>query len=216
MAPRKANQPTLTRDQIVAAAIAIVDRDGLETLSMRRLASELGMSPMSLYYHVPDKSSLYDLILEAVMTEIDLSIDDPGKPAVERIVTAAYALRDALLAHPNAVPIALSRSMRTPGQIRPVDAMLGILFEAGVSPTDAVAAVDIIGMYVFGTTAARANHMADGEYHDAMRDSDFSAVTPEEFPNMARVVAESEYLGFDREFDLGLRILANGLVGPHD
>ena len=216
MGPRKANQPTLNRDDIVSAAITIVDRDGLEDLSMRRLAKELGTSTMSLYYHVPDKSALYDLILEAVMDEIDLTADDPSQAPVERVVATACALRDALLAHPNAMPIALSRSLRTRAQLRPAEAMIGVMFEAGATPTEAITAVNIIGQYVYGTTAAHANHLADGEYHDDVRESDLGEATSGDFPNMARILAEGEYLGFDKEFNLGVRILAEGLLAPRD
>ena len=216
MAPRKANQPTLTRDQIVAAAITVVDREGLEGLSMRKLGDELGMSPMSLYYHVPDKSALYDLILEAVMNDIDMSADDPSEPAEERIVAGFYALRTALLAHPNAVQLTLSRSLRTAGQLRPVEALLGMLFDAGLSPTEAVTATDVIGQYVYGSTAAYANHVADTEYHDVLRENDFTAVTPEEFPNMTRAVAQGEYLGFDGEFERGIRVLVRGFLALSD
>ena len=179
---------------------------------MRKLATELGMSPMSLYYHVPDKSALYDLILEAVMNDIDLTAADGIESPEDRVVAGAYALRDALMKHPHAVPIALSRSLRTPAQLRPVEILLGIMFEAGLAAGDAVTAVDVLGQYVFGSAAALANHVTDSEYHDALRDQDFSAVTPEEFPNMARVLAEAEYLGFDAEFDRGLRILVRGLL----
>jgi AcrR family transcriptional regulator len=212
MAPRKANQPTLTRSRIVSAAIIVVDRDGLDGLSMRKVATELGMSPMSLYYHVPDKSALYDLILEAVMNDIDLSVDDPTRSPEERLITGAYALRAALMAHPHAVILVLSRSLRTAGQLRPVEIMLGILYDAGLTATEAVTAVDVIGQYVFGTTMAYANHVTDGEYHDALRDNDLSAVTPEEFPNMTRAITEGRYIGFDGEFDRGLRVLVHGLL----
>ena len=216
MGPRKADQPALSRDEIVSAAITIVDRDGLENLSMRRLAKDLGTSTMSLYYHVPDKSALYDLILDAVMDEVDLSIDDPSQSTTERVVTAAYALRAALLAHPNSMPIVLSRSLRTRAQLRPVEAMAGILFEAGVTPTEAITVVDVIGQYVYGTTAAHATHLADGEYHDDVREADFTEATSEDFPNMARIVAESTYIGFEKEFDVGLRILASGLLVAYE
>lgn len=214
MVPRKANTPTLTREQIVAAAIAIVDRDGLEALSMRKLAAELGVGPMSLYYHVPDKSALYDLILEAVMSAMDFSADDPEAGAEERLMVLGYALRDALLAHPNAVPIALSRSLRTPGQLRPVERLLGVLFEVGLDPTSAITAVDVIGHYVFGATAAYANHVADTEYHDALREEEslLGQIDPEEFPNLVRTATEAEYVGWDGEFEVGLRALVRGAV----
>lgn len=214
MVPRKANTPTLTRELIVAAAIAIVDREGLPKLSMRKLGAELGVGPMSLYYHVPDKSSLYDLILEAVMGEMDFSGDDPTADAEERMMGLGYALRDALLAHPHAVPIALSRSLRTPGQLRPVERLLGVLFDVGLNPTDAISAVDVIGHYVFGATAAYANHVADTEYHDALREeaSLLEQIDPAEFPNLVRTATEAEYVGWEGEFERGLRALVNGVV----
>ncbi len=213
MSPRKPNTPVLTRVQIVAAAIALVDRDGLVALSMRRLATELGVGPMSLYYHVPDKSALEDLIFDAVMGEVDFSGDDPTLGVEERAVRLGYALRSALLAHPNTVPITLSRSARTPGQLRPVEVMLGILYDMGLGPTDAIAAVDNIGQYVFGTTLAYVNRLAqEGQSAQVPETGEESGIPPEEFPNLARAMRESEYLGWDRMFDRGLRALVRGLI----
>ena len=213
MSPRKANTPVLTRSQIVEAAVRLVDRDGLAALSMRRLASELGVGPMSLYYHVPDRAALEDLIFDAVMGEVDFSADDPALEVEERAVRLGYALRSALLAHPNTVPITLSRSARTPGQLRPVEVMLGMLYDLGLSPTDAIAAVDIIGQYVFGTTLAYVNRLAqEGQSEDVPEPGGESGITPAEFPNLMRALQESEYLGWDRMFDRGLRAIVRGLI----
>ena len=214
MTPRRPNTPTLTREQIVSAAMSIVDREGIDALSMRGLASELGVGTMSLYYHVPDKSALYDLILDAVMSEADLSGDDPSLPYEERVVRTAYALRAALLAHPNAAVITMSRSLRTPAQLRPVEAMLGVLYEAGLSATDAMQTVNVIGQFVFGTSMAYASHLSDGQFHDfaAENDHDFSALAPEEFPNLGRAIDEAEPAGWDADFEAGLRVLVRGLV----
>ncbi len=167
---------------------------------------------MSLYYHVPDKSALYDLILDTVLAPSDHFADDPTATPEERVVAIAYALREALLAHPHAVPLALSRSLRTPGQLRPVEMMLGVLFDIGLEPTDAITAVDVIGQYVFGTTLAYANHIAESELNAGTGETDFSAITPDEFPNMVRLSQEAEYVGWDGEFDRGLRALVKGLV----
>ena len=213
MSPRKANVPTLTREQIVAAAISLVDRDGLAALSMRKLAAELGVGPMTLYYHVPDRAALEDLIFEAVLAQVDFSGDDPSLDPEERAVRLGQALRTALLAHPNTVPITLSRSARTPGQLRPVEAMLGILYDMGLDPTDAIAAVDVVGQYVFGTTLAYVNHLAqEGQSSEAPETGEGSGVMPEEFPHLMRAIQESEYLGWDRMFDRGLRALVRGLI----
>lgn len=213
MSPRKPNTPVLTRAQIVAAALRLVDRDGLAALSMRRLAGELGVGPMSLYYHVSDRAALEDLIFDAVMGEVDLSGDDPTLDAEERAVRLGYALRSALLTHPNTVPITLSRSARTPAQLRPVEVMLGTLYDMGLSPADAITAVDVVGQYVFGATLAYVNYLArENPSPDVPETGGESGIMPEEFPNLARAIQEADYLGWDEMFDRGLRALARGLI----
>ncbi len=213
MSPRKANTPVLTRAQIVTAALTLVDRDGLDALSMRRLAHELGVGPMTLYYHVPDRAALDNLIFDAVMAEVDFTGDDPAQDAQERAVRLGHALRAALLAHPNTIPITLSRSARTPGQLRPVDTMLGILYDIGLHPTDAIAAVDIIGQYVFGTTLAYVNHLAQQNPPPEVPETGGdTGIAPDEFPHLTRAIHESEYLGWDQMFDRGLRALVRGLI----
>jgi hypothetical protein len=102
--------------------------------------------------------------------------------------------------------------MRTAAQMRPIEILVGVMYEAGLSATEAVTAVDVIGQYTFGTTMAYANHVGGSEYHDDARDRDFSEITPEEFPNLSRALTEGEYLGFDGEFDRGLRVLVRGLL----
>jgi AcrR family transcriptional regulator len=212
MVPRKANTPTLTREQIVIAAMTLVDREGLPALSMRKLASELGVGTMSLYYHVPDKSALYDLILDAGMREVDLSMDDPSAPAQERVRAIAYALHDALLKHPHAAPIATSRSLRTPTQLLPVEKLLQIMTEAGMPPVDAMQAVNVIGQYAIGVTAMYANHLNVSEYHDE-REGDFGELTPEEFPTLFKAMEHAEdFGGWVSDFDAGISALITGLV----
>lgn len=213
MAPRKANTPTLTREQIVSAAIGIVDREGLKALSMRKLAAELGVGAMSLYYHVPDKSALYDLILDAIMGEFDPGGDDASAPVDERLARIARSLRRALLAHPHAAIISMSRSLRTPTQLRPVEAMLAILDDAGVPVVEAMRAVNVIGQYVVGVTTAYANHLADTEYHHDDHEQDFTGITPEEFPHVVGAFEYAEHFGsWDSDFETGLSALLKGLV----
>ncbi len=212
MTARKANTPTLTREQIISTAIAIVDREGLDALSLRRLASELGVGTMTLYYHVPDKAALKDLIFEAVMAEVHIADSAPDATAEERVLAVAYALRDALIKHINAAPIALTQSMNTPGQLRPIEKLLGILFELGLDETDATVAVEVVGQYIIGTSVIYANRVAASEEHGEPVAKEPDGISPEEFPNLMRMMSAAGYLGWSEPFDRGLRALIKGLV----
>jgi len=212
MTARKANTPTLTRNQIVSAAMTIVDRDGLGALTMRKLAGDLGVGTMSLYYHVPDKSALYDLILDAGLGEVDLSADDPSAPVEKRVLMIANAFRDALLNHPRAAIIAMSRSLRTPTQMRPVEKLLQILSDAGMAPVQAMQTANILGQYAVGVTAMHANHVGETEFADE-REGDYSELTPEEFPMMFSLMEHAEEFGdWNADFEAGLSALIKGLV----
>ncbi len=127
---RSRAETPLSRDRIVQTALGIVDRDGLDALSMRRLGAELGVDPMAIYYHVPNKDALLDAIVEAVMSEIDLTFDDASLPTEDPVVGAARAYLDAMLAHVNALPIVLSRGPSTPVALRPVELLIRILRDA--------------------------------------------------------------------------------------
>jgi len=92
MTPRNKDVEPLDRERIVEAAMTIIDQDGLDALSMRRLGAALGVNPMAAYYHVPNKAALYDLVVEAIMAGVDLSAVDPAAPLVDRLKQAARAL----------------------------------------------------------------------------------------------------------------------------
>jgi TetR/AcrR family transcriptional regulator, tetracycline repressor protein len=206
----------LSRELIVTTALALVDRDGLKALSMRRLGAELGVDPMAVYYHVPNKDALLDAIVEAVMSEIDLSIDNPTRPAEERILCAARAYRDAMLAHANALPIVLSRGPRTPASMRPVELLIGILRDAGLPPSRAMAGMNAIAATVRGTIAMVANDSLQAppptpEELQAMAD-EFPA---DKFPYLREAaLCSPDFLHED--FDFGVRALARGLLGEVD
>ena len=191
-------------------ALEIVDRQGLAALSMRRLGAELGVDPMAAYYHIPNKEALFDAIVEAVMAEIDLGGDDPSAPPEERILWAAMAYRDVMLAHANALPIVLSRGPSTPEAIRPVELLIGILRAAGLSPTQAMAGMNAIAATARGTVAMVADDAGEPPTPDhltALADR-FPA---EEFPNLHEAsLCSPDFVGAGFEF--GIRALARGLL----
>jgi AcrR family transcriptional regulator len=219
MAPRKANQPQLTRDQIVAAAMRLIDEHGVEGHSMRRLGAELGADPSTIYHHVPNKDALYDLVVDEIMGSIDLSADDPSKDFQDRVVSAGWRYRTALLRHPKAVPLVAARPMRTPAQLGVIEALAGIFVDAGFRPVEVLTAMDICGMTILGMTNMHAAALVRAESHQAAAGSgevDPATPPPERYPNLARMLGERGSLDADGEFECAMRAMATGMQALHE
>ncbi len=102
----------LTRQRVVDAAVALIDRDGLDGFSLRRLAADLGVDPMSIYNHVANKDDLLDAVVGSFMAEISLSADD-DTPWQDQVRQSARSFRRAALAHPQAATLMLTRRVPT-------------------------------------------------------------------------------------------------------
>ncbi|MHB1341338.1 MAG: TetR/AcrR family transcriptional regulator C-terminal domain-containing protein [Coriobacteriia bacterium] len=202
----------LSREHIVDTALAIVDAEGLEALSMRRLGAELGANPMAAYYYVPNKAALLDVVVEAVMAEIDLSIDDPSRPAEERLFSAAKAYADVLFRHRNTLPVLLARGPATPAALAPVELMVAILRDGGLSLEHALAGMNIVTAAVRGYVSIVAAEMADPEHGDI--EGRVALSSPLEFPHLSQAAAEP-HQDLQAQFEFGLRAIAAGLLGPH-
>jgi TetR/AcrR family transcriptional regulator, tetracycline repressor protein len=200
----------LSRRRIVDTAISLVDAEGLEALTMRRLGAELGMDPMAVYHYLPNKAALLDAVVEAVMAEIDMGVDDPSEPAEERLVRAARAYAVVLVRHRNALPLLLVRGPATPAALAPVELMVAILRCGGLSPEEAVAGMNVMGAAVRGYAAIIANEMAD----PGRRDSEALVAlgSPEQFPYLSEAAARPRQEP-QAAFEFGLRAIAIGLLG---
>lgn len=205
MTPRKANQPHLSSAQIVAAALELIDETGLDGHNMRALAHKLGVDASTIYYYVPNKASLFTLIVDRIMSEVDLSGDDAAQPPAERLMAAAREYRRVLMLHPRALPLIAARSLRTPTQLQAVEAMLGILFTAGFSALEALIVLDAIGQTVIGMSVIHAAH-AEAEPEP------FAPEPAERFPNVQRLLDEGRYLGPEAEFEATMGALIAGLI----
>jgi AcrR family transcriptional regulator len=132
----------LTREQMLACALEIVDREGIEKLSMRGLARALGHDPMSLYRHAANKADLLDGVAETVLTQLTVDPADPDWSAQLRSV--AHRFRRLALDHPHVVPLLVTRPLATPlalrprGTLRPLEDILALLTRAGFSGADAL------------------------------------------------------------------------------
>ena len=132
----------ITRDVVLAAALEIIDRDGAEGLSMRRLARALNRDPMILYRHAPNKAALLDGVAEIVLAQLKVDPADPDWATQLRAIARDY--RRLALAHPHVVPLLVTRplatplALRPPGTLRPLEDVLTLLTRAGFSGPDAL------------------------------------------------------------------------------
>jgi AcrR family transcriptional regulator len=173
----------LSRAMLTAAALRIVDRDGLDALSMRRLGSELCVDAMAAYRHIPNKGALLDEVVEAVMSEIDPDAADASLPWQDQLRTLARSYLATLRAHPNAAPLIAQRSLRTAGSLRVVERALRIMTDAGAQFADAVATIDAIGLLSSGIAQTAS---ASPEPGDGASDNRFRGLPPHEFPLLAQ------------------------------
>jgi AcrR family transcriptional regulator len=132
----------VTRELVLATALEIIDRDGADALSMRRLGAALERDPMVLYRHAPGKTALLDGVVETVLAQLSVDPADPDWTAQLRVVARDY--RALALAHPNVVPLLVTRPLATPlalrprGTLRPLEDLLALLTHAGCSGPDAL------------------------------------------------------------------------------
>jgi len=144
------------------------------------------------------------------MAEIDLSADEPAAPAEERIMWAARAYRDVMLAHGNALPIVLSRGPSTPEAARPVELLIGILRDAGLPPSRAMAGMNVIAAAVRGMVAMAANGPPEPPSPEQLQA--MGEVFPaDEFPHL-REAMMSAGGSVEVDFEFGVRALARGLL----
>ena len=184
----------LTREMLAAAALRIVDSDGLDALSMRRLGSELRVDPMAAYRHFPNKGVLLDEVVEAVMSEIDSDAVDSSLPWQDQLRSLALSFLATLMAHPHAAPLIAERSLRTAGSLRVVERALRIMTDAGAQLADAVATIDAIGLLASGIAQVAS---ASPEPAAGAAGNPFAGLQSEEFTLLAQA-AEAEALSDGR------------------
>src|SRR6201988_4759869 len=144
----------VSRSVILQSALRIVDRDGVDGLSMRRLSDEVRRDPTVIYRHVPNKAALLDGVTEIVLGQLRVDTADPDWTAQLR--TVAHDFRRLALAHPNVGPLLVTRPLATPlgqrpiGMLRPLEDVLTLLTSAGFSGADALHIYRVLFGYLNG------------------------------------------------------------------
>jgi AcrR family transcriptional regulator len=144
----------LNRSMILQTALRIVDRDGVDGLSMRRLSEAVGRDPVMIYRHVPNKAAVLDGVAEIVLGQ--LSVDSADPDWAGQLRTVARGFRELALTHPNVVPLLVTRPLatplgqRSPGMLRPLEGVLALLTSAGFTGEDALHIYRVLFGYLHG------------------------------------------------------------------
>jgi len=218
----------VTRDEIVAAALALLDEAGLDGLTLRRLADRLGIRAPTLYWHVRDKRELLDLVASAIMDQALAGWREPrpGQAWWDWLAGRARVMRSALLAHRDSAMILAGN--RPTGQALPgIERQLQALTGAGFSPPDAMLALQALNAYVIGEVLDTQGEAARRAAAPAPSQANGPAPVPSQaagpapmgaaFPLISAAMAALEPFGSsDQRFEHGLALIITGLRQRRD
>ena len=197
----------LDRPVIVRTALDLIDRDGLDAVSMRRLARELGVEAMSLLHHVRNKEDLLDACIEEASASLDLTgMQGPG-PWRERLKAGFGAYRALAHEHPELFALVGHRPVRHLEVLRPIEAALAVLADAGLSAEQGIRAFRIISSFVYGYALSELTGLAVQTSSEAARAGD-----PVDLPHLTRVLPIVRGTDRDVEFERGLDTIFDGIA----
>ncbi len=203
----------MTVERIVSAALGIVDRDGLDALSMRTLAAELETGTATLYRYVNSKEEVLVEALDAVLGEIQLPEGfSQASDWRSQVATAATALREGLLAHPNMTPLLAGSVPIGPNALTGREANLDLLIEAGFEPSTAVRLHLAIVHYVIGfVLAERPESAVYGTEYKRTLKRYYQRLPADMYPSITALAEELTTRDNDREFGFGLDLILDGI-----
>jgi AcrR family transcriptional regulator len=211
--PNAAPRPPLSRQRVLEAAVTLADRGGIGSLSMRKLAQELGVEAMSLYHHVANKDAILDGIVDVVFGEIELPAGDVGwREAMRR---RAISARQALRRHPWATALMESRPTPGPANLRHHDAVLGILRNAGFPVELAAHAYSLMDAYIYGFALQETSlPFSTPEETAEVAKSIMAEFPADAYPHLTELAVEHVLQpGYDYgdEYRFGLDLILDGL-----
>jgi AcrR family transcriptional regulator len=215
--PKPARRAPLTRERVLTTALRLVDDEGLDALTRRRLGQELGRDAMALYRHAPDRAALLDGIVELVLDELD--IPDGGQDWQAQLARTAHDFRRIGLAHPHVVSLIVTRPLSTPlglrplGTLRPLERLLGVLTDAGFPPPLALRVYRLYIGFLYGHMLTELQELvADPEETNDLLRLGLHRLPVREFPLLRSLATELATYDGEAELDQGLAVLFTGLA----
>jgi len=214
---RPSSRAPLSRERVIDAALQIIDNEGVDAVSMRRIAATLGVQAMSLYNHVGGKADVLDGVTEFIATDMGLSRQS-GRGWEDGIRSVAYAFRRASLRHPRAVELVLTRQLSSPAALPVINCSLAVLLDHGFDEAAAVHALRLLLAFQvgsllrefhapgFGSEAGEA-----GEEDEESVDERRQHLADSGFPAVAKLAPRLAEIDHAAEFTFGLELLIDAL-----
>ena len=204
--------PALSRERIARAGLELSDREGVEGLSMRRLARELGVTPMALYVHFRNKDELIDMVVDLGARE--LSLPSERGPWKRQLGLLMSEIRRGVERHPGALQVRRGRPLMSLGVMRGPELGLRIMLRAGFSTADAVSAWRALFSYTLGFASFSSEPSTVAVRRHAR--VALAALPEDEFPALSAATSEAvAAVGGAAQFEFGLRCLLDGLEARH-
>ncbi len=206
----------LNTERVLAAALHIVDTEGLEALSMRHLAHALHREAMTLYRYAPSKTALLDGLVELVLR--DLHINPHAADWRQELRDLAHDFQRLARTHPNVMPLLVTRppatplGLRPPGTLRPLEDFLQLLTSAGFTPTDALHAYRLFFGFLHGHALAELQELVEHpeETDDQLRRG-LRRLPPDEFPQLRALATPLASYDAAAHLDQGVEMMITGL-----
>ena len=215
---RRPNRPRLTRREVLATALRLIDEEGVDALTMRRLGRALDRDPMRLYRFAASKDALLDGVVELVLEELEVPSSAPAQTWSDVLRATAHRYRRIAVRHPHVVPLLVTRPLATPlglrplGTLRPLEALLELLVAAGFAPHGALHAYRLYMGFLQGHVLTELQERVhDPDETDALLRLGLYRLPPREFPRLRSLATTLTEFDGAKELDEGLDIVLGGL-----
>jgi len=192
----------------VRTALAVIDRDGVAGLSMRKLGAEMGVEAMAIYHHLPNKAALFDGVVEHLWSEVKFAPPTAGLEWTEQLAVFMRSFRDILWRHPRAVPIVGTRPAVTPGMLALLERALELLTTAGLDAGEALDLINCMASFTVGHVLAEVGEPVGAP--GVPPEQVYASLTAESHPHLVGAIAAGYDYRPNEQFERGLRALIAG------
>ena len=215
-----ATKERLSRDTVTSRALALADAEGIDAVTIRRLATDLGVTPMALYWHFQDKERLLDGVAELVLSQVTLPADDPSRPWDQRLRDVLDQVLAALAAHPAVTDVVKTRILLSEPGLELTERVLGLLRGAGFSAEQSAQQAVYALVFIVGIVTGEPGAFP-GDEDDEARDARLrakwaalQALSPKRYPHVLEASAPlTSCDSSDAWRAAGMDLLLRGLCG---